>query len=162
MSSLIFSVLSLCSVRNRPKSLSYADNLSRECKLNASSRVFKTVQRMVIGLIGTPLKVVFKLCFKRNKSHVSISVGKPASQTKFDYYYSNTKWMEFKLHLPMYRRAPHSIILAKMSMRKFPCKIFLNSAQMRSPLIFCRPAIFALIASMVFSSKLFGPSAMRP
>lgn len=73
----MFSVCCLCSVRKRPRSRSYAESLSRECKANASSRVFRTVARIVMELMGTPLNRAFKLFFSRNRSLVSISFGKP-------------------------------------------------------------------------------------
>lgn len=74
-------VTALFSVKKNAISRSYAESRRRECKQRASSFEFKTVDRIVIGLIGTSLKVVCIICFNRNKSLHSIDAGKPAKQT---------------------------------------------------------------------------------
>lgn len=74
-------VMALCSVKKNAISRSYADSRRRECKQRASSFEFKTVDKIVIGLIGTSLNVVCIICFKRNKSLHSIDAGKPKNKS---------------------------------------------------------------------------------
>lgn len=84
-------VAALFSQRKNAKSRSYADNLSRECKHNACSFDFSTVEMIVIDLISTFLNDVCSICFKRNKSLHSIEAGKPAPHQSIKNKYIFTK-----------------------------------------------------------------------